>query len=106
MGNDPHMERHRFSVPRLSSRYVAMAAVLVASVCIPAGALHAQAPAQENLVPISIELPKPMFEGTPQNMAVPNLQKPLGRPRDPFLAPAGVTNVAKGRRSRAATPNR
>jgi hypothetical protein len=38
-----------------------------------------------------------MFEGTPQNMSVPNLQKPLGRPRDPFLAPAGVTNVAKGK---------
>jgi len=49
----------------------------------------------DELVPIPIELPKPMFEGTPQNLAVPNLQKPLGRPRDPFLAPAGVTNVAR-----------
>jgi hypothetical protein len=39
-----------------------------------------------------------MFEGTPQNVRVPNLQKPLGRPRDPFLAPAGVTNVAKGKK--------
>ena len=38
-----------------------------------------------------------MFEGTPQNVRVPNLQKPLGRPRDPFLAPAGVVNVAKGK---------
>ncbi len=46
------------------------------------------------LVPLPIQLPKPMFEGTPQNLSVPNLQKPLGRPRDPFLAPAGVTNVA------------
>jgi hypothetical protein len=49
------------------------------------------------MVPIPIELPKPMFEGTPQNLSVPNLQKPLGRPRDPFLAPAGVTNVARGK---------
>jgi hypothetical protein len=48
----------------------------------------------QDLEPIPIELPKPMFEGTPQNVAVPNLEKPLGRPRDPFLAPAGVTNVA------------
>jgi hypothetical protein len=39
-----------------------------------------------------------MFEGTPQNLSVPNLQKPLGRPRDAFLAPAGVTNVAKGKK--------
>ncbi len=59
----------------------------------------AQAPAGgEKLVPIPIQLPKPMFEGTPQNLSVPNLQKPLGRPRDPFLAPAGVTNVAKGKK--------
>jgi hypothetical protein len=65
------------------------------------GSLQAQATAKaaaEKLVPIVIQLPKPMFEGTPQNTAVPNLQKPLGRPRDPFLAPAGVTNVAKGKK--------
>jgi hypothetical protein len=67
------------------------------------GTLAAQAPAKApanpgaKLVPIPIQLPKPMFEGTPQNLSVPNLQKPLGRPRDPFLAPAGVTNVAKGK---------
>ena len=58
----------------------------------------APAGADAKLVPIPIQLPKPMFEGTPQNLNVPNLQKPLGRPRDPFLAPAGVTNVAKGKK--------
>jgi len=46
------------------------------------------------LVPIDIELPKPMFVGTPQDTRVPNLEKPLGKPRPPFLAPAGTTNVA------------
>ena len=46
------------------------------------------------MVPIDIELPKPMFVGTPQNTRVPNLEKPLGKPRPPFLAPAGTTNVA------------
>lgn len=67
------------------------------------GLLHAQTPAKApaaagKLVPIPIVLPKPMFEGTPQNLSVPNLQKPLGRARDPFLAPAGVTNVSKGKK--------
>jgi hypothetical protein len=75
--------------------------------CLLPGTLHAQAaaPAAQakagsggKLVPIPIQLPKPMFEGTPQNLTVPNLQKPLGRPREPFLAPAGVTNVAKGKK--------
>jgi hypothetical protein len=81
---------------------IAIAVVLL--LCILPGPLPAQAPAKtaagaaEKLVPIPIQLPKPMFEGTPQNLAVPNLQKPLGRPRDPFLAPVGVTNVAKGKK--------
>jgi len=46
------------------------------------------------LVAISLELPKPMFVGTPQDISVPNLEKPLGKARGPFLAPAGVTNIA------------
>ena len=50
--------------------------------------------AQPELVPIDIKLPKPMFIGTPQNMQVPNLEPPLGKPRPPFLAPVGTKNVA------------
>ena len=45
-------------------------------------------------VPIDIKLPKPMFVGTPQDTRVPNLEKPLGKPRPPFYAPVGVKNVA------------
>jgi len=51
----------------------------------------------EKLVPIEIELPKPMFVGTPQDTRVPNLEKPLGKPRPPFLAPVGTKNVALGK---------
>lgn len=53
-------------------------------------------PAAE-LVPIDLKLPKPMFVGTPQNIQVPHLEKPLGKPRPAFLAPAGTANVAFGR---------
>lgn len=49
------------------------------------------------LVPIDIKLPKPMFVGTPQNTKVPNLEKPLGKARPPFLAPEGTKNVALGK---------
>lgn len=49
---------------------------------------------EARLVPLNIKLPKPMFVGTPTNIAVPNLEKPLGHPRPPFLAPAGTINVA------------
>lgn len=47
-----------------------------------------------DLAPLDIKLPKPMFVGTPQNFRVDKLEKPLGKPRPPFLAPAGVKNVA------------
>ncbi|OGC07038.1 hypothetical protein A2V82_05700 [candidate division KSB1 bacterium RBG_16_48_16] len=46
------------------------------------------------LVPIPLELPKPMFIGTPTPMKIEKLEQPLGKPRPPFLAPAGTINAA------------
>jgi hypothetical protein len=83
------MTRHTGPVRVTSRRATALGIVAGCSLLILPGALQAQETA-----PIPIELPKPMFEGTPQNLSIPNLEKPLGRPRDPFLAPVGVTNVA------------
>ncbi len=47
-----------------------------------------------DLVPIPLVLPKPQFVGTPTNIQIANLEKPLNRPREPFYAPKGTTNVA------------
>jgi len=66
----------------------------------PAAKAEETAPAPaaaDGLVPIDIKLPKPLFAGTPQNIKVTNLEKPLGKPRPPFLVPAGTKNVALGR---------
>ncbi|MFC1492934.1 hypothetical protein ACFL6O_03170 [candidate division KSB1 bacterium] len=63
---------------------------------ISADRITSQAAAQE-LKPIDIKLPKAMFIGTPQNFRVPNLEKPLGKPRPPFLAPEGTVNAALGK---------
>ncbi len=43
------------------------------------------------MAPVDIKLPKPMFVGTPQDTRVPNLRKPRGKKRPPFLAPVGTT---------------
>ena len=48
-------------------------------------------------VAIHPDLPKRMFVGTPQDTRVPNLEKPLGKARGPFFAPAGTKNVAAGK---------
>jgi hypothetical protein len=64
----------------------------------PAPAQPAAAPAAgPKLVEVRIELPKPMFVGTPQDIKVENLEKPLGKPRPPFLAPEGTVNLARGK---------
>jgi len=60
----------------------------------PGGQSAAQQTGGGKLVPLDIKLPKPMFVGTPGNLQVPNLEKPLGGPRPPFMAPEGTKNVA------------
>ena len=67
----------------------------------PAGAVQ---PASRHVVtpeadqkPILIKLPKPLFMGTPKNLRVANLEPPRTKPRPPFMAPAGVKNVALGK---------
>jgi hypothetical protein len=59
-----------------------------------AGAALTAAGQSMQLQPLPVALPKPLFEGTPAPPKVPNLEKPLGKPRPPFLAPAGTVNVA------------
>ncbi len=56
-----------------------------------------QATGSAKMVPINIELPKPMFVGTPQDIKVDNLEKPLGKPRPPFLAPEGTVLLSRGK---------
>ena len=49
------------------------------------------------LVPIDLELPAPAFRGTPVPLDEQNVEKPLGKPRPPFLAPQGTVNMADER---------
>ena len=63
--------------------------------CLAAAGLYAQ---EKKLAPIPIELPKPGYAGTPANIDWSQVEKPSSKPRAPFLAPAGVTNVAKGKK--------
>ena len=58
----------------------------------------AQPTATPATVAIPLKLPKPSFKGTPGTIeGVEKLEKALGHLRPPFLAPAGVTNVASGK---------
>jgi len=78
----------RGAIPKL-----AVAAVIIIAVAI--SIYYLKPPAGYEMV--DIKLPRPMFVGTPQHFKVDNLEKPLGRPRLPLLAPIGTKNVALGK---------
>jgi hypothetical protein len=49
----------------------------------------------EGFAPLPLELPKPMFVGTPENLAgIENLEPDTKKPRPPFYAPVDVKNIA------------
>ncbi len=60
---------------------------------VPAGA-GAQDQGKEAL---KIELPKPMFIGTPKNIRTPNLEAVSGKARGPFLVPVGTVLLSRGK---------
>jgi len=60
---------------------------------LPAAAA-AQDPGKEVL---KIQLPKPMFVGTPKNIRTPNLETVTGKPRGPFMVPAGTVLLSAGK---------
>jgi hypothetical protein len=55
---------------------------------------EATAESAEGLVPLELELPKPMFVGTPKDIRAPNLERPRKGARKPLLVPENVENLA------------
>ena len=48
----------------------------------------------DDMVPLKIELPKPLFVGTPVPINVPNLEPATRGKRPDFMVPAGTVNLA------------
>lgn len=57
-------------------------------------ALALSLPAQDK-VALPLELPKPLFVGTPAPISVPNLEKPRGAKRPDFMVPAGTVLLSR-----------
>lgn len=73
-------------------RLTAMAAaLLVGGSAVLAAGSHAP------LEPLPLELPKPLFQGTPKPIKVANLEAPRIGQRPEFLVPSGVSNLAAGK---------
>lgn len=76
----------------MRSHLVSLLAAL--TLCLPF-VFADEAPAGK--VKLELELPKPMFVGTPQNLKSPNLEPARKGPRPPVFIPEGCTNVALGK---------
>ncbi len=51
--------------------------------------------AKVEMIPLPLELPKPMFVGTPENLAgIENLEADSKKPRAPFYVPQGTKNLS------------
>jgi hypothetical protein len=72
---------------------VAVAALGLA-LALPAAGAGSQEREKEVL---KIQLPKPMFIGTPKNIRTPNLEPITGKPRGPFLVPVGTVLLSAGK---------
>jgi hypothetical protein len=73
---------------------LASVAVLGLALILPSPGSARQEKGKEVL---KIELPKPMFIGTPRNIRTPNLEPITGRPRGPFLVPVGTVLLSRGK---------
>src|SRR5512136_2090056 len=75
-------------------RFSSCIAIVGLGLAVLAPAALAQDPGKEVL---KIQLPKPMFVGTPKNIRTPNLETVTGKPRGPFMVPAGTVLLSSGK---------
>ena len=64
------------------------------------------ADAGKDLAPLDLKLPIPAFMGTPTDIPMDEgVEKPSDKPRPPFMAPKGITNVALNKKVTSSDPN-
>lgn len=93
-----HARMRSISRGSCAPRALTVLALLGAVAAAAAQDAPAPNPAESQLAPIGLKLPKPAFKGTPKNVPPgTNLEKPRDKPREPFLAPPGTVAVSLGK---------
>src|SRR5881296_483013 len=63
-------------------------------------------PPKEGQVPLEIKLPAPAFKGTPKDIQLSSYVEPLSdKPRPPMMVPAGLKNLAPGKKLTSSDKN-
>jgi hypothetical protein len=82
-----------------------MRRIIFTNLAVLAGVFIAISAHAQDKVPLNIQLPKPLFVGTPVPLNVPNLEPPMKGKRPDFLVPAGTVNLAKNKKVTASDNN-
>ena len=62
--------------------------------------------AADNMVPLDLKLPAPGFKGTPKEIQISSYVEPLSeKPRPPMMVPAGLSNLAPGKKITSSDKN-
>lgn len=77
-------------------RTVATAGLVLLGLALAAGTAAAGPQGKDKEI-LRIQLPKPMFVGTPRNIRTANLETITGKPRGPFLVPSGTVLLSPGK---------
>lgn len=80
-------------------QHLLVVSALGAALALPGGVILTSTFAADSgsgdLAPLPLQLPQPTLKGTPDDLPTgPNIEPPSDKPRPPFMAPKGVTNVA------------
>jgi hypothetical protein len=86
----------RYSCPLVPSQLLLTMLRPLLTLLIASTALTGAAFAADE-VPLKIELPRPLFVGTPRPLKLPNLEKPRAGRRPDIMVPAGTVNLSKGK---------
>jgi hypothetical protein len=70
--------------------------LLTAAVMLMAAFSFLPAQEEQEKEVLKLELPKPMFVGTPKDIRTPNLERPTGAKRGPFYVPADTELISQG----------
>ncbi len=76
------------------SRLLSLTALTAAAALAVAPLSRASDAPPADKVPLRLELPRPLFVGTPVPIKIANLEAPRSGPRPPFYVPPGTVNLA------------
>jgi hypothetical protein len=73
-------------------------------ICFAAATLGSPVRAADDRVPLKLDLPRPLFAGTPRPIQVPNLERLSAARRPDMMVPAGTVLLSKGKRVTSSDP--